>query len=147
VPRRPQVVVVHTYLTNNFFSFGEILEVFTSDVNAPFVTRTPPRKRARRGPRIDKAVASVAGPVVGGTARLTNIAWSVSAADIAREDGNASVIAAGTGLGQASTGWTIHQGISRQRTDVGAGRDNSRQGDFDAGGGASGGRSLCPGAG
>ena len=122
--RRPQVVVVHTYRTNDFSSFGDILEAFTKDVSTPFV--------------IDAAIAGVAGPVVGGTARLTNVELNVSAADIAarlstprvrllndleamalgasvlgpeevvqlqggvtREDGNAVVIAAGTGLGQA----------------------------------------------
>ena len=123
-PRRPQVVVVHTYRTNDFSSFGEILEAFTRDVGTPFV--------------VDAAVAGVAGPVAGGTARLTHVEWNVSTEDIAgrlntarvrllndleamalgagvlgpeevvelqrgvaREDGNAVVIAAGTGLGQA----------------------------------------------
>jgi glucokinase len=150
--RRPHRVAVHTYLTNDFASFGEIFDAFTRDVNAPFVartpprtrarqgprTRTPPRTRARRGPRGEAAVVGVAGPVVGGTARLTNVEWNVSAAAIAarlntsrvrllndleamalgagvlgpeevvelqrgvgREDGNAVVIAAGTGLGEA----------------------------------------------
>jgi len=124
--RRPKRVAVHAYVTNDFASFDEIVEVFTRDVNA------------RRGPRIEAAVVGVAGPVVGGTARLTNVEWNVSAAGIAarlnttrvrllndleamalgadvlgpeelvqlqagiaREDGNAVVIAAGTGLGEA----------------------------------------------
>lgn len=123
-PGRPRPVATRTYLTNDFASFGEILDAFLRDVNAP--------------PGVDAAVAGVAGPVVDGTARLTNIPWDVSAADIAarlhtsrvlllndleamaigagvlgpeeivelqggvaREDGNAVVIAAGTGLGQA----------------------------------------------
>lgn len=126
-PRRPRVVAVHTYLTSDFSSFGGILDAFIREVPAPFA-RT----------RIDAAVVGVAGPVVDGTAPLTNGAWSVSAADIAarlrtshvrllndleamahgagvlrpeevvqiqsgapRADGNAAVIAAGTGLGQA----------------------------------------------
>ncbi len=87
---------------------------------------------------IDAAVIGVAGPVIGGVSRLTNIPWDIAAADIAsrlgtprvqllndleamansvdvltadevevlqdgvgRPDGNAAVIAAGTGLGQA----------------------------------------------
>jgi glucokinase len=123
-PRRPKLVAIHTYLTNDYMSFGDILDAFTRDVNAPMV--------------VDAAVAGVAGPVVGGKARLTNIEWDVSAAGIAarlntprvrllndleamalgatvlgpeevvqlqagiaREDGNAVVIAAGTGLGEA----------------------------------------------
>jgi glucokinase len=121
---RPQRIATRTYLTNDYRSFSEILDAFTRDVKAPFV--------------VDSAAAGVAGPVVDGTARLTNIEWDVSAAEIAaqlstsrvrllndleamalgatvlspeevfrlqagvaREDGNASVIAAGTGLGEA----------------------------------------------
>lgn len=121
---RPRLVAVHTYVTNTFTSFNAILDAFTSEVGAPFV--------------IDGLAAGVAGPVVGGVARLTNVAWEVDSADIAahvktprvrllndleamalgagvlspdemvelqrgvrRSDGNAVVIAAGTGLGQA----------------------------------------------
>ncbi|MBI2827690.1 MAG: glucokinase [Acidobacteria bacterium] len=135
---RPQRLAVHAYLTRDFTSFGELLDAFARDVNTPFAARTPLRTRRRRGPRIAAAVVGVAGPVVGGTARLTNVQWSVSAADIAarfhtprvrilndleamalgagvlgpeeviqlqrgvaREDGNAVIIAAGTGLGEA----------------------------------------------
>ena len=116
--------MVHTYRTSDFSNFGEMIEAFTKDVGTPFV--------------IDAAVAGVAGPVGGGTARLTHGEWNVSAADIAarlstprvgllndleamalgagvlgpgelvelqrgaaRDDGDAVVIAAGTGLGQA----------------------------------------------
>lgn len=101
-----------------------MLDAFARDVGAPVV--------------VDAASAGVAGPVVGGTARLTNIIWDVNAAHIGahlktprvrllndleamalgagvlgpeemvelqrgvpRDDGNAVVIAAGTGLGQA----------------------------------------------
>jgi len=122
--RRPQLVTIHTYLNHDFASFSDILDAFTKDVNAPFV--------------VDAAVAGVAGPVLGGTARLTNIEWEFRAAEIAarlntsrvrllndleamalgatvlgpeevvqlqpgmaRADGNAVVIAAGTGLGEA----------------------------------------------
>ena len=121
---RPRLVAVHTYLTNTFRSFDAILDAFARDVGAPFA--------------VDAASAGVAGPVVGGVARLTNINWDVNCAHIAahlktpcvrllndleamalgagvlrpdemvelqrgvrRDEGNAVVIAAGTGLGQA----------------------------------------------
>ena len=121
---RPRLVAVYTYHTNTFTSFDAILDAFRRDVGAPFV--------------VDAAVAGVAGPVVGGVAKLTNINWDVNCAHIAahlkaprarllndleamalgagvlgpdemaelqrgvrRDDGNAVVIAAGTGLGQA----------------------------------------------
>ena len=121
---RPRQVAARTYPTNQFASFDAILEAFARDIGAPFV--------------IDAAVAGVAGPVVGGVARLTNVGWDVERARIlthlktsrvdlindleamalgatvldpdevielqrgnARDDGNAAVIAAGTGLGQA----------------------------------------------
>lgn len=123
-PRRPRPVAIHTYLTRDHASFDELLAVFVRDVRAPLM--------------VDAAVAGVAGPVAGGTAKLTNVEWSISAADIAArlhtprvrllndleamalaadvlgpeevvqlqggvagEDGNAVVIAAGTGLGEA----------------------------------------------
>lgn len=121
---RPRLVAARTYLTSQFTSFTAIVDTFARDVDVPFT--------------IDAAVAGVAGPVVGGAARLTNIAWDVAATPIAahlgtsrvrllndleamavgagvlgpddlvelqrgtpRDDGNAAVIAAGTGLGQA----------------------------------------------
>jgi glucokinase len=121
---RPRLVAAHAYLTNSFPSFAAILDAFARDVGAPFV--------------VDAAAAGVAGPVVGGVARLTNIIWDVNCAHVAahlkaprarllndleamalgagvlgpdemvelqrgvcRQDGNAVVIAAGTGLGQA----------------------------------------------
>lgn len=91
-----------------------------------------------RSPVVDAAAVGVAGPVVDDRAQLTNVAWTISAEEVARcsgaartrllndveamassadvlapdevallqpgvprEDGNAVVIAAGTGLGQA----------------------------------------------
>ena len=121
---RPRRVAVHTYLTNQFTSFAAILEAFARDLGAPLV--------------VDAVAAGVAGPVVGGVARLTNVGWNIDTAEIAahvkrarvrllndleamalgagvlgpdemialqpgvpRADGNAVVIAAGTGLGQA----------------------------------------------
>jgi glucokinase len=122
--RRPRPVITHSYPTNDFASFTAILDAFARDVHQPFA--------------LDAAAAGVAGPVVANTARLTNIAWDISAAQItarfgttrvellndleamassvdvldgdevttlqegtARADGNAAVIAAGTGLGEA----------------------------------------------
>jgi glucokinase len=121
---RPRPVETRAYPTNSFGSFTAILDAFARDVHKPF--------------SIDAAAAGVAGPVVGDTARLTNINWDISAAEIrarfgtarvrllndleamangatvlagdelailqegiARDDGNAVVIAAGTGLGEA----------------------------------------------
>jgi glucokinase len=108
---RPRLVVAHTYLTNEFSSFRQILDSFAADVGAAFVVEA---------------------------ARLTNINWDITRGEIAshlktgrmqllndleamalgaaalgpeellelqrgipRSDGNAAVIAAGTGLGQA----------------------------------------------
>ena len=122
--RRPTQIAARAYSTSDFPSFSAILDAFASDIDRPM--------------RIDAVAAGVAGPVVGNVARLTNIAWDISAAEIAarlgtarvqllndleamansvealapdefvllhegiqRADGNAAVIAAGTGLGQA----------------------------------------------
>ena len=121
---RPRPIAIHAYPTNTFESFTQILDAFARDVNRPF--------------SVDAAVAGVAGPVVEDTARLTNVAWDVSASEMTsrfgtsrvallndleamaasadvlttdelvvlqagtpRPDGNAVVIAAGTGLGEA----------------------------------------------
>ena len=121
---RPRRVAVHTYSTTQFTSFDAILDAFARDLGAPLI--------------VDAVAAGVAGPVVGGVARLTNVDWGVDTAQIAahvkrarvrllndleamalgagvlgpdemialqrgvpRVDGNAVVIAAGTGLGQA----------------------------------------------
>jgi glucokinase len=120
---RPRLVVTHEYATAEYGSFVEILDTF---------------ERAASAAAIDAVVVGVAGPVVGNAARLTNIPWDISAAEIAKRlgvrrvqllndlealahsvdvldadevdvlqegtphaDGNAAVIAAGTGLGQA----------------------------------------------
>jgi glucokinase len=122
-PHRPQLVVTHEYATADYGSFVEILDTFQHEAPAT---------------AIDRVVIGVAGPVIGNAARLTNIAWDITAAEItkrlgvrrvqllndlealansvdvltgdevevlqegtARADGNAAVIAAGTGLGQA----------------------------------------------
>jgi glucokinase len=122
--RRPRPVAIRSYPTNEFRSFTDILDAFARDLDRSFV--------------VDAAAAGVAGPVMGDTARLTNIDWDVNASEIrtrfgttraqllndleamassasvltadelavlqdrvARPDGNAVVIAAGTGLGEA----------------------------------------------
>src|SRR5690349_15017654 len=72
---RPRQVVSHSYATNNFGSFTEILDAFASDVRQPFI--------------VDAAVAGVAGPVVDERARLTNIDWDVSASEICSRFGTA----------------------------------------------------------
>ena len=121
-PKRPAAVAIRAYPTNEFASFSAILDAFAHDVRAPAV---------------EAVAVGVAGPVVDQTARLTNIAWNISAAEIAafhtprvrllndleamansvsvldanelaelqggdaHPQGNAVVIAAGTGLGEA----------------------------------------------
>ena len=121
---RPDVLVSHSYPTNDFPSFTAILDAFARDVHQPF--------------RVSASAIGVAGPVLGRTARLTNIVWDISADEVTarfgtshvallndleamansvevlghddfvslqagqpRPEGNAVVIAAGTGLGQA----------------------------------------------
>ena len=121
---RPRLVTTYSYVTSKYGSFTEILDEFD--------------RSAGRQHTVDAAVVGVAGPVIGGVARLTNVSWDISAAEIAahfgtprvqllndlealassvdvltadevevlqagvaRADGNAAVIAAGTGLGQA----------------------------------------------
>lgn len=122
--RRPRPVVSHAYPTQEFVSVTAILDAFARDVGAML--------------EIEAAAVGVAGPVVGQTARLTNIDWDVTAEEIGLRldtrrvalmndleamahgvpvlrddelvvlqrgapalDGNAVVIAAGTGLGEA----------------------------------------------
>ena len=122
--RRPRQVIARAYLTQEFTSFTAILDAFARDAGG--------------GLAVDAAAIGVAGPIVERRARLTNISWNVSVAEIARRletkrigllndlevmaysvgvlegdelvvlqqgeprtKGNAAVIAAGTGLGQA----------------------------------------------
>src|SRR4051794_24813208 len=122
--RRPRPIVTHSYTTQTFASFTEVLDAFAQDVHQPFA--------------LDTAVLGVAGPVINNTARLTNIPWDISAAavttrfgaarvcllndleamghsvEVLEEEelttlqdgtrnvrGNAAIIAAGTGLGEA----------------------------------------------
>jgi len=120
---RPAPIAIHVYPTNEFGSFTEILDAFARQV---------------RPAAVEAVAVGVAGPVVSQTARLTNIEWNISAAEIAaycrtsrvrlvndleamassvsvlnsdelvelqageaQPEGNAVVIAAGTGLGEA----------------------------------------------
>ena len=123
--RRPRPVVPpRAYATVSFPSFTAILDRFS--------------READLGSSIEAVAVGVAGPVVANRARLTNVPWDISAAEIsdrlgtsrvqllndleamansvdvlasdevallqegiARVDGNAAVIAAGTGMGQA----------------------------------------------
>ena len=121
---RPRAIATHGFVTNDYRSFVDIIDEFERSVG--------------RELRADAVVVGVAGPVVGGRARLTNVAWDISASEVAarlggthvqllndleaiansvesltsdevcvlregvpRSDGNAAVIAAGTGLGEA----------------------------------------------
>lgn len=122
--RRPRALATHSYVTTAYPNFTAILAAFARDIG--------------RTVTIDAVAVGVAGPVVANTARLTNITWDISAAEITarlattrvqllndleamansvevltpdeflllqegvtRGDGNAAVIAAGTGMGQA----------------------------------------------
>jgi glucokinase len=122
---RPRLVTTFSYITNAYDRFSAILDDFD-------------RAAGCRG-AVDAVAVGVAGPVIGGVSRLTNVTWDISVAEIAghlgtprvemlndlealatsvevltadevavlqagvaRADGNAAVIAAGTGLGQAS---------------------------------------------
>ena len=121
---RPRLIAAESYVTSSYGSFLDILAEFDRAVG-------------RQG-AVDAAAVGVAGPVIGGVSRLTNITWDISASEIAahlgttrvellndleamaasvevltadevavlqpgvlRADGNAAVIAAGTGLGHA----------------------------------------------
>ena len=121
---RPRVVASHSYATDEYTRFGEIVDQF--------------RHAVGRSVAVEAAAIGVAGPVVARAATLTNISWDITSREIAaslgtdrvqvlndlealangvdtltadevcvlqdgagRTDGNAAVIAAGTGLGQA----------------------------------------------
>jgi glucokinase len=75
--RRPRVVASHAYQTHEFTSFAAILDAFARDLG--------------RTSTIEAAAIGVAGPVVDQMARLTNVDWDVSAAEIARRLGTRRV--------------------------------------------------------
>jgi glucokinase len=122
--RRPRPILIREYSTRGYPSFARILDALIAELGEP--------------PSIEAASVGVAGPVVARMARLTNVPWEVSAAEMAarldtprtslindleamamsvevltaeellalqegRPDpkGNAVIIAAGTGLGEA----------------------------------------------
>ena len=66
--RRPTPVATRSYETTAFSSFLEMLDAFRRDV--------PPSARLRA------AAFGVAGPVVHDRAKLTNVGWTIAAADI-----------------------------------------------------------------
>ena len=74
---RPEVRVSHSYPTNDFPSFTAILDAFARDVHQPF--------------RVTASAIGVAGPVLGRTARLTNIAWDISADEVTARFGTSHV--------------------------------------------------------
>jgi glucokinase len=122
--RRPRPRVAIAYPTQEFDSFTAILDAFAHDTGDPHV--------------VEAVAIGVAGPIVDQHARITNVGWDVSAAQISEHlklrhvallndleatatsvtvlegnevmvlqrgtpiaTGNAAVIAAGTGLGEA----------------------------------------------
>lgn len=68
--RRPALIAQHAYATADYPSFTAILAAFTSDIAEPHSSN------------ITAAVLGVAGPVIGASARLTNITWDISTADV-----------------------------------------------------------------
>jgi glucokinase len=75
--RRPAQRLSCSYVTSDFPSFTAILDAFERDIGHRVT--------------VDAVAAGVAGPVVANVARLTNIAWDISAAEIARRLGTPRV--------------------------------------------------------
>src|ERR1043166_5291697 len=67
--RRPRQLIAHEYPTQTFDSFTTILDSFERD--------------AGRSLTVDAVAGGGAGPVVDNHARLTNIPWDISGAEIA----------------------------------------------------------------
>ena len=65
---RPRIVVTHSYATAEYGTLAEILVEFT---------------RAVGDVTIAAAAIGVAGPVVGNAAKLTNVAWDITALEVA----------------------------------------------------------------
>lgn len=122
--RRPTPVALHTYVTNDHDSFTDILNAFARDVPRPFTVTAaaigvagPVIARRARLTNITWDIAADEITARFGTPRVALLndleamansvevlapAEFVSLQDgVARTDGNAVVIAAGTGLGQA----------------------------------------------
>jgi glucokinase len=77
-PGRPRALTIRAYPTNEFASFTEILREFERDARPP--------------ERIDAVAVGVAGPVVNQRAKLTNIAWDISADEIKRWSGRSATL-------------------------------------------------------
>jgi glucokinase len=73
-PVRPSPVTTRTYSTAAYPDLPVMIDAFLADP-------------AVRGASIDGACFGVAGPVLGDTAQLTNVAWTVDAPQIARRFG------------------------------------------------------------
>ena len=121
---RPRPLVTHAYVTNDYRSFTDILDAFAHDVHQPFALDAaaigvagPVVDATARLTNIDWDISAAAVTTRFGTARvcllndLEAMGHSVEVLDddelatlqdgIKRTSGNAAVIAAGTGLGQA----------------------------------------------
>jgi len=74
---RPTQVRLFRYSTTAYSQFADLLADFVRDLGTP--------------PTIEAVALGVAGPVVGGVARLTNFTWAVDAAEVAAWSGGAPV--------------------------------------------------------
>jgi glucokinase len=75
--QRPREVAIHAYETNAYAGFTAILDRFEHDIGQPF--------------DVEAVAVGVAGPVVADRARLTNITWDISCAEIARHFGTSRI--------------------------------------------------------
>jgi len=75
--RRPRPVHVLSYPTTAFDSFTALLDAFAHDLGRPV--------------DVDAAAAGVAGPVIAGHARLTNIVWDIGEEEIGSRLGTTRV--------------------------------------------------------
>ncbi len=122
---RPHLVDEQTFPSPQFPDLDSIVAQFLSsrDLLAARVSPAARGGRVARGGRrasgmhVARACFGVAGPVVDGRSATTNLPWVVDAPRLARRDlaalnagvrgasGNAAIIAAGTGLGEAGPYW------------------------------------------
>src|SRR5262245_7402455 len=70
LPARPKPIAVHVFSTSQFESLSAMV--------ASFIERFVPR-----GESVDAGAFGVAGPVVGDSAKLTNVSWTIEAHPIA----------------------------------------------------------------
>jgi glucokinase len=71
---RPRLIAAHTYTTHAFPGLAPIVDGFLGETGETVAN-------------IRGACFGVAGPVVSGVARLTNVSWTIDAADLARRIG------------------------------------------------------------